>query len=289
MTGPDSGDALTAALAPVAAWPVPHAAVTVVGAGGVLAARGETGRRQRVASVTKAVAALAFWVALEEEAVALDEPAGPEGSTVRHLLAHASGLAFDRPLALAAPGTRRIYSNVGFDLVADLVAERAGMPFPTYLYEAVLAPLAMVDSALEGSAATDLLSTAADLALLARELLAPTLVAPETLALATAVAFPELAGVLPGIGAYDPLDWGLGVEVKGDKHPHWSGERTSPRTFGHFGATGTFLWVDPTRDVACLALSGRDFGPWAMRTWPPLSDAIVAATDGGRAVSSPAR
>ena len=286
MTAPTGDERYATALAPVADWPVPHAAVAVVGPEGVLAATGETDRRQWAASVTKAVAALAFWVAIEEEAVALDEPAGPEGSTVRHLLAHASGLAFDRHAVLARPGTRRIYSNVGFDVLADLVAERSGMPFATYLHEAVLAPLAMTSSALEGSAAADLHATVEDLARVAAELLAPTLVAPATLALATTVAFPGLAGVLPGIGAYDPLDWGLGVEVKGAKHPHWSGDRTSPRTFGHFGASGSFLWVDPTRSVAAVGLSGRGFGPWAMRAWPPLSDAVVVATDGGGASSS---
>jgi len=287
VTGPVGDERYAAALVDVASWPVPHPTAAVVGPEGVRAAAGETGRGQRVASVSKAVSAVAFWVALEEEAIALDEPAGPEGSTVRHLLAHASGLAFDRPAVLAPPGTRRIYSNVGFDLVADLVAERSGLPFAAYLHEAVLAPLGMVDSMLEGSASKDLRSTADDLTLVARELLAPTLVAPETLALATTVAFPGLAGVLPGIGAYDHLDWGLGVEVKGDKHPHWSGERTSPRTFGHFGATGSFLWVDPTCGVACLGLSRHEFGPWAMRAWPVLGDAVVTAAGGGGGASSP--
>ena len=62
---------------------------------------------------------------------------------------------------------------------------------------------------------------------------------------ATSVAFPGLRGVLPGVGRFDPLDWGLGFEVRGSKSPHWTGTRNSPATFGHFGGTGTFLWVDP--------------------------------------------
>ena len=45
--------------------------------------------------------------------------AGPLGATVRHLLAHASGLAMDSDLALAKPGTRRMYSNYGFTVLAD--------------------------------------------------------------------------------------------------------------------------------------------------------------------------
>lgn len=270
---------LEVALAQIDAWEVPHPTAVVCGPEGVLARRGAVDRPHRVASVTKVAAALAVWVAVEEEAVDLDEPAGPEGSTVRHLLAHASGLAFDRPAVLAAPGTRRIYSNVGFDVLGDLVAAHTGIAFAEYLHEAVLAPLGMAASALEGSPAKDLRSTADDLARLAGELLRPTLVAAETLSLATSVAFPGLAGVLPGVGAFDPNDWGLGVEIKGSKHPHWAGARTAPATFGHFGGAGTFLWVDPTRDLACLGLSGREFGPWAMAAWPTLSDAVVAAQD----------
>lgn len=270
---------LAGAVALIDGWDVPHPAVVVVGPDAVLARRGSVARRQPVASVTKPVAALALWVAVEEEAIALDEPAGPPGSTVRHLLAHASGLAFDRDEVLSPPGTRRIYSNVGFEVLGRLVADRTGMTFDRYLHEAVVEPLGLGDTSLDGSLAKDLITTADDLATVATELLRPTLVAPATLAEATRVAFPGLAGVLPGIGAFDPLDWGLGVEVKGHKRPHWSGGATAPATFGHFGAAGSFLWVDPTRQVACVGLSGREFGPWAMAAWPLLSDAVVAAVD----------
>ena len=115
---------------------------------------------------------------------------------------------------------------------------------------------------------------------LGRELLAPTLVAPETLAEATEVAFPGLAGVLPGFGRMDPNDWGLGFELRDEKRPHWTGERNSPRTFGHFGQSGSFLWVDPLAGVACACLSDRDFGDWAKEAWPRLSDAVLAELSG---------
>ena len=59
--------------------------------------------------------------------------------------------------------------------------------------------------------------------------------------------FPGLVGVLPDVGRMDPNDWGLGVELRDAKTPHWTGARNSPRTFGHFGGSGTFLWVDPER------------------------------------------
>lgn len=241
----------------------------------MLAARGDTTLAGDWASVTKIVTALAVLVAVEEETVALDEPAGPPGSTVRHLLAHASGLAYDREQVLAPPGRRRIYSNAGFEVLGRLVAERAGMTFDTYLAEAVLHPLGMAGARLDGSPAAGVTGTLADLVRLAGELMAPTVVSKATLALATSVAFPGLPGRLPGFDSQDPLDWGLGIEVRGSKSPHWTGRRNSPATFGHFGQSGSFLWVDPAAGVACAVLSGRDFGPWAKAAWPALADGVL--------------
>ena len=111
-------------------------------------------------------------------------------------------------------------------------------------------PLRMAGTSLAGSPASGATSTVVDLARFANELLAPTLIAAATLAEATAPAFPGLAGVVPGIGRFDPCDWGLGFELKGAKVPHWTPPRASPGTFGHFGASGTFLWVDPIADLA---------------------------------------
>jgi CubicO group peptidase (beta-lactamase class C family) len=228
----------------------------------------------RWASVTKLLTAYAALVAAEEGTIDLDEPAGPPGSTVRHLLSHASGLPFRAGQPVGRPGAKRVYSNPGFELVAEVVAARAQMPFERYLSEAVLEPLAL-GAELRGSPAADLYGSLDDLMRFAAELLAPKLVAPETLAEATSVQFPGLAGVLPDVGRFDPNDWGLGFELKDDKRRHWSGTRTSPRTFGHFGGSGTFLWVDPELGLALCCLTDREFGPWAMEVWPKLSDAVI--------------
>ena len=75
---------------------------------------------------------------------------------------------------------------------------------------------------------------------------------------------PGWSASLPGVGRFDPLDWGLGFELHDGKSPHWMGTRNSPATFGHFGGSGTFLWVDPVADLAVVALTDRDFGPWAL-------------------------
>lgn len=258
-------------------WPVPTAAAAVVRADGTVAGRhGPTGRRLPLASVTKPLAAYAVLLAVEEGAVELDEPAGPPGSTVRHLLAHASGLAFDEHRVMAPPGDRRLYSNAGFEQLADHVAKAAGMPFAEYLREGVLAPLGMTATELTGSPAKDAVSTVDDLTAFAAELLSPRLLHPDTVAAATGVAFPGLAGVLPGFGHQRPNDWGLGFEIRDGKSPHWTGADSSPRTFGHFGQSGTFLWVDPEAGAACAAVTDRDFGPWAAQSWPAFTDAVLA-------------
>jgi CubicO group peptidase (beta-lactamase class C family) len=90
------------------------------------------------------------------------------------------------------------------------------------------------------------------------------------------VAFAGLAGVLPGFGRQDPNDWAVGPEIRGTKSPHWTGHDNSPRTFGHFGGAGGFLWVDPDAGIACASLSDREFGPWAAEAWPQLADRVLA-------------
>jgi CubicO group peptidase (beta-lactamase class C family) len=264
------------ALEQVDAWPATTVAVAVVAEEGVLAERGPSDLVFRWASVTKLFTAYAALVAAEEGVVDLDEPAGPPGATVRHLLAHASGLPFEGPSPIAKPGERRIYSNAGFDLLGARLAERAEMSFADYLQAAVLDPLGLAGSELRNRPSEGIWGPLADLAAFGRELLRPTLLAPETLAEATAVAFPGLVGVLPGLGRQEPNDWGLGFELKDAKRPHWTGSANSPRTFGHFGGAGTFLWVDPVARVACACLTDLEFDEWALAAWPPLADAILA-------------
>jgi CubicO group peptidase (beta-lactamase class C family) len=267
------------ALRQVEAWPVEQVAAGTLIRGGEPALHGDLGRRFEWKSVTKLVTALAVFVAAEEGIVELDEPAGPPGSTVRHLLAHASGLPLDAGGPIAEPGTRRIYSNAGYEALADFVEERAEMPFRDYLAGAVLEP-ARIDAELVGSPAGGIIGPLAGLAALAAELFEPRVVAPETLVEATQVAFPGLVGVLPGYGRMEPNDWGLGFELRDAKQPHWTGSRNSPRTFGHFGQSGSFLWLDPEAGVACFCLTDTLFGDWAKDAWPPLADAVLAEATG---------
>jgi CubicO group peptidase (beta-lactamase class C family) len=259
----------------VETWPAKHVSFGVVDSERV---RGVAGRRDesfRWASVTKLVTTYALLVALEEGTLDLDEPAGPPGATLRHLLAHAAGLPINEGPPLADPGRRRIYSNAGIAEAANLLERRAEMPFREYLEQAVQRPLGLTGT-LAGSPAWGYEGPLDDLLALAGEFLVPTLVAPETLAEATTVQFPGLTGVLPSFGRQEPNDWGLGFELRDEKSPHWTGSRNSPRTFGHFGASGTFLWVDPDARLACACLTDLEFGDWARTAWPELSDAVLA-------------
>jgi CubicO group peptidase (beta-lactamase class C family) len=263
------------ALRQVAAWPAENVSVGVVAAGSVMAAHGDTLREYRWASVTKLATALACLVAAEEGTIDLDAPAGPPGSTFRHLLAHASGLPLEGASPIARPGERRIYSDHGFDVLGAALAEHADMPFDDYLRESVVEPLEL-DARYDGRPGSGLYGSLDDLVSLGRELLAPRLVAAETLREATGVAFPGLVGVLPGFGRQEPNDWGLGFELRAAKSPHWTGSRNSERTFGHFGRSGTFLWVDPDAQVALACLSDLQFDEWATTAWPELSDAVLS-------------
>ena len=258
----------------VGTWAV-RAEVAVVAPDGTQASSSNTDTVRRFASVTKPIAVLAILDAVHAGELDLDEPAGPEGSTLRHLLAHSSGLNFDDDRQIAAAGTRRIYSNRGIETAGEFFAERTGVPLALRVHERILAPLGMRNTVLDGSPAKDMTGTVGDLALLARELLDPRVLDPALLDEATTVQFPGVAGILPSYGRQTPNDWGLGFEIRSDKDPHWTGSLNSPHTFGHFGQSGSFLWVDPAHDLACVSLSDTDFGPWAMENWPLLSDAVI--------------
>jgi CubicO group peptidase (beta-lactamase class C family) len=202
------------ALDGMADWPVKSAAAAVVAPSGVLADYGDLKHRFALASVTKPLVARAAQIAIEEGVAELDTEAGPPGSTVRHLLAHAAGYSMHSPELMAKPGQRRVYSNYGFQVLAETIEQ-------------------------------------------------------------TDVQFPGLTGVLPGFGVQRPNDWGLGFEIRDAKSPHWTGSSNSARTYGHFGQSGTFLWVDPDADLALVVLTDRNFGDWAYPRWPALSDEVL--------------
>jgi CubicO group peptidase (beta-lactamase class C family) len=267
-------------LAEIEQWAPDTVAAGVTDADATLDTHGPADHALPMASVTKPLTAYGVLIAVNDRLVHLDEPAGPtaeQGATVRHLLAHAAGLPFEPDAPTQSPERRRVYSNWGYDVLSELVAERADLPFAEYLHHEVFEPLGMTDTKLAGSAAADATGTVQDLLSFAREVLAPTLLPEELVREAASVEFGDLDGVLPGYGRQRPNDWGLGFEIKGEKSPHWSGRRWSPTSLGHFGQSGSFLLIDPEAGIACASLADEPFGAWASKAWPTFTDAIHEA------------
>lgn len=255
-----------------AAWPADHTAIAAISGRGVTTT-GDRARPYSLASVSKLVTALCSLIAVEEGSIGYATEVAAQ-ATLIDTLAHASGLGADRPGRLAPPRTRRIYSTHGYDLIAAAIERATGIPFQSYADEAVARPLGMAGASFPAGG-TGGRATLDDLIALVHELMAPTLMHADTHRLMTRVHLPGLAGVLPGFGSFDDNAWGLGPELRAGKSPHWTGARNSPATFGHFGRDGSFVWVDPERSLALVALTDRPFGPWAAAAWPALADAAI--------------
>ena len=282
MTAPDTPQTQTPVLPALADFPFPTALV-VTGApapdGGALYESGDVDEIFPFASVTKPIVAWSALVAVDRGLLDLDAPAGapaPDGATIGHLLSHSSGIATDSDERLATPGTRRIYSNRGIEILGERLQEATGTPLETWVESTVLEPLGMASVLIPGSPAHSGEGSARDLSLFARELASPRLVSPALAERACAPVLPELDGVLPGYGRQVPNPFGLGVEVRGAKSPHWTGKGNSPQTFGHFGQSGSFMWVDPVAERQAVFLGAEPFGQIHRKTWPALGDQILA-------------
>lgn len=233
---------------------------------------GDTATVFQLASVTKLLSTWATLIAVEQKLIDLREPAGPKGSTVRHLLAHCSGLPFAEGAVLAKPGKKRIYSNLGIEVLGDIVAKHVGVSFQDWISTSVLGPLEMTATTVPGSPAYSGQSSVDDLVTFARELMRPQLLSSQMANEASSVQFPRLSGVLPGYGRQADNRWGLGLEIRGHKNPHWTGKDFSARTFGHFGQSGSFLWVDPTVHKAGIFLGAKPFSAEHKKKWPEFTN-----------------
>jgi CubicO group peptidase (beta-lactamase class C family) len=271
----------------VSSWPVDHVAAAIVTGtdddGCRVETIGDSERIYRLASLTKPLTAWAIMIAVEDGTVDLDAPLryveAPAGATMRHLLAHAAGLAFDGDEAISAVERTRTYSNTGFERAARELEGLTDMAFGQYLSEAVLDPLQMSSAALVGSAAHGVRCNLNDYVRFVGEMLRPKLIAMQTWIAVTSTQFPSLSGIVPGVGRFDPCPWGIGVEIHGAKNPHWMGATNSASAFGHFGGAGTMMWVDPAIDTGVVALTDRRFDTWrdeAIELWPAFSDAVVS-------------
>lgn len=240
---------------------------------GVAATYGDIDQTFPLASVTKLLTACAAHIAHEEGSLNLDEVVTPAQATLADLLAHAAGLAPDGS-QISPPHRRRIYSNGGYELIGSLLESAAEMSTSEYLQAGLFDPLGMANTSLLSSPAHGATSTVRDLTSFLQGI--PTLLATTTFKRMTSPHLQNLRGLLPGYGSHDLNIWGLGPEIRGTKDPHWTPSACTPETWGHFGQSGTFLWVDPIHNVATIVLTDRAFGDWATDRWPQLSEKVLS-------------
>ncbi len=266
-----------------------------------------------LASLTKPIAtATSVMTLVEEGRVSLDEPVakyipefgnhGKESITVRQLLIHQGGLIPDNALddykmgpeeawnrinqltPTAEPGTKFMYSDVGFLVLGQLVERVTGKNVHEYSRERIFGPLEMTETGylpaepLKARAAVTeqrddrwmkgevhdprawelggiaghagLFSTATDLARYATmmlnhgELNGVRILKPETVDLMT-----TRNAVSSG---YRCLGWDSRTGYSSNR-----GDFFSERAYGHGGFTGTAIWIDPGLDVYVIFLSNR--------------------------------
>jgi serine-type D-Ala-D-Ala carboxypeptidase len=231
--------------------------------------------------------------------------------TLRMLLAHSSGLpgyarlyehaatrddvvaaALALPLE-AAPGTRSLYSDIGFILLGEALAKAAGEPLDAFCRREIFGPLGMAHTTfrppsswkagipptvddetfrrrvVQGevhdenacvmggvSGHAGLFSSAYDLALFAHCMLSGgrPILRPETVEL-----FTRRETSPPG--TVRALGWDT------PSPPSQAGSHFSARSFGHLGYTGTSLWLDPERRLAIVLLTNR--------TWPDRASQLI--------------
>jgi uncharacterized protein YbbC (DUF1343 family) len=221
------------------------------------------------------------------------------------------------------PGATSMYSDLGFILLEEVVRRVTSRELPAFADEAIFAPLGMRDTAFlpsEGlrqrAAWTELVdgvwrvgvvhdprayllggvaghaglfSTADDLALYARAILGGGAVDGKRILSRSTVASMIAPHDVPG--GVRALGWGV--------LSPWRGEGLSPTAIGHFGFTGTALWIDPDKDLFILVLTNRvhpdgkgDAKPLVARINTLAAEAIgppvgrVACPDASRGVLS---
>jgi hypothetical protein len=222
--------------------------------------------------------------------------------TVRHLLSHAGGLPAWRPFYKeatspqeaerqlfavgpdTAPGTRFVYSDIGFILLGKLVERTSGMTLARYDSARVFAPLSMTSTrylpptswrariaptetipGADGSCGARSTTRTPprsgawrprrpflhgeDLARFARMYLGGGMLDGRRVLSAETVAM--LTRVQNAAVSRRALGWETPTGTNS------GGTRLSPQAFGHTGFTGTSLWMDPTRGVFVVLLTNR--------------------------------
>jgi uncharacterized protein YbbC (DUF1343 family) len=266
-----------------------------------------------LASLTKPIAtATAVMLLVERHQLDLDDRAArylPEfvgtdkdAVTIRQLLTHTSGFAADsafgdyehgrtealRRLAaaplVAPPGTKFVYSDIGYLWLEEIVHRVAGVDLPAFVDGAVFKPLGMLETLFKPGDAlrpriaptemrdgaiirgdvhdprafrlggvaghAGLFSTAHDLARYARMLLSAGSLEQVRVLSSESIAKLTAAHDVPG--GIRALAWDMQTRYSLNR-----GTALSRRAYGHGGYTGTSLWIDPQKDLFIIFLSNR--------------------------------
>jgi CubicO group peptidase (beta-lactamase class C family) len=221
------------------------------------------------ASVSKMAVAMAFGVEVDWEMHSYDESVGPHGASFANLLSHSSGLGLEESDPVVPVGTKRIYSNYGYEhAVQAIVGENDPANWLAYR---VFEPLGLSTTSLTGRPAAGVSGSTEDLVAFAVAWLRCDGLARVTRDRLIRPYLPDLVGIVPGFGRFAPCPWGMGPEVRGEKQ-HWMGD-WSPASFGHFGKSGSMVLLNADEGIGVVATSSEPFGAWAVKLWPEWTSA----------------
>ena len=167
-------------------------------------------------------------------------------------------------------GVKRLYSNYGIDLaVESILGENTA---DNWLQQRVFRPFGMTSTSLDGKPSHGVSGSTNDLATLAVAWLRPDAISKATRDLLITPYAPQLDGIVPGFGRFSPCPWGLGPEIRGEKH-HWMGDWPAA-SFGHFGQSGAMILLNADEQIGLVATSSEPFGGWAIELWPAWTSAM---------------
>lgn len=211
------------------------------------------------------------------------------------------------------PGTNLSYQSTGTAVVAEIVQRLSGVSIAEFLKREVFDPLGMKSTALgakglerdrivrvqvpDYQAGSDfgwnspywqdlgapwggLFSTPEDFAVICQLFLAGgawggvRLLAPATVRMMTTNRLDDYPDLPEAVRRTQP--WGLGWRLNHPGNPDSWGDLLGRHVFGHTGATGTVVWMDPQAEAFCVLLTTalREKAPWRL---VHLSNAVAAA------------
>jgi CubicO group peptidase (beta-lactamase class C family) len=214
---------------------------------------------------------------------------------------------------LFPPGTQVNYQSMGIAMLAEVVHQITGIALHEFLRQEIFRPLGMHDTSLGwqpekksrlaavrispaqqrtdwnwntpywlgfGAPWGGLITSPADFARFCQMMLSggaldgARILSPATV---RAMTSNQLAG-MPQVPEEERRcrPWGLGWKLNWPAHSANFGDLLGPRTYGHWGATGTLCWIDPDAEAFCLLFTTQPQGDEG-RFLARVSNVVAAA------------